>query len=107
MAYFYEVSFNPEPEQLADLKIGKSLEKVIGYLRVLLPNQTGFVSANGMQEVNAQGKPNLVFLSEWETWEDLQAHLKSSSLVEDKILLEFDPHIQSEHLVKRIYREIE
>ena len=106
MAYFYEVSFNLEPEQLADLKIGKSLEKVIGYLRVLLPNQPGFVSANGMQEVNPQGKPNLVFFSEWETWEDLETH-RQSSLVEDKILLEFDPHIQSEHLVKRIYREIE
>ena len=106
MAFYYEVSFNLESEQLADLKIGKSLERVIGYLRVLLPSQSGFISASGMQEVNAQGKPNLVFLSEWETWEDLEAHLQSS-LVEDKILLEFDPHIQSEHLVKRVYREIE
>jgi hypothetical protein len=106
MAYIYEVSFSLDPVQLEQLKIGRSLEKVIGYMRVLLPSQPGFVSTSGLQEVNSDGKPNLVFLSEWETWEDLLAH-RQSSLTEDKVLLEFDPHIQKEHLVRRIYREID
>jgi heme-degrading monooxygenase HmoA len=106
MAYIYEVSFNLSPGQLEELKIGRSLEKVIGYMRVLLPNQPGFVSTIALQEVNSDGRPNLIFLSEWESWEDLLAH-SQSSLTENKILLEFDPHIEKEHLVRRIYREIE
>jgi hypothetical protein len=106
MAYIYEVSFYLDHQQLEGLMIGRALEKVIGYMRVLLPNQPGFVSTQALLEVNAKEKSRLVFTSEWENWEDCESH-RHSSLVEDKVLLEFDPQIQSEHLEKRVYREVE
>jgi hypothetical protein len=106
MAYIYEVSFDLDHQQLEQLKISRSLEKVIGYMRVLLPSQPGFVSTQALVELNTSAKSRLAFMSEWENWEDFETH-RQSSLVEDKILLEFDPHIQNEHLKKRVYREIE
>jgi hypothetical protein len=106
MAYFYEVSFHLDHHQLEQLKLGKSLEKVIGYMRVLLPSQPGFVSTQALLEVSSSPGSRVVFTSEWENWEDYETH-RQSALVEDKILLEFDPHIRSEHLEKRVYREVE
>ena len=106
MAYFYEVSFDLDHHQLEQIRIGRSLEKVIGFMRVLLPEQAGFISANALYEVKSSTRPRLVFISEWENWEDLENH-SHSSLVEDKLLLEFSPHIQNENLEKRIYREVE
>jgi hypothetical protein len=46
-----------------------------------------------------------MFMSEWEEWEDMDRH-RQSPLLEDKIILEFDPHIQLEHLTKRVYNEV-
>jgi hypothetical protein len=106
MAYFYEVSFQIDYHQLEQVKLGKSLEKVIGYMRVLLPSQPGFVSTQAMLEVSSNPRYRVVFISEWENWENYETH-HQSSLVEDKILLEFDPHVRSEHLEKRVYREVD
>jgi hypothetical protein len=105
MAYLHVVNFDINSDQLDALKIGASLERVLGYLRTLLPGEIGYITARAFYSVESDEVTRIVFLSEWEEWEDLQKHEKSS-LVEDKIIKEFDPHIKLEHLTSRIYNEV-
>ncbi len=105
MAYIYEMSFDINSDQLDALKIGASLERVLGYLRTLLPSETGYVTTRALYSVENEEETHIVFLSEWEEWEDLEQH-KKSPLLEDKIIKEFDPHIKLEHLSTRVYNEV-
>jgi len=105
MAYVYQVSFDIQPEQMDELQIGASLERVLGYLRSLLPNETGFVTARAMYSLDIPGTTHMVFESVWETWEDLVAH-RQSDLAEAKVLVEFEPHVSTEHLVTHAFEEV-
>jgi quinol monooxygenase YgiN len=106
MAYVYEVSFNIHPDQMDELAIGGALERVLGYLRTLLPGEPGFISSQALRSVGASHPIRIVVWSEWQNWEDLLAH-RNSRLIEDKVLLEFDPHIKLEHLTQNMYSEVE
>ena len=105
MAYIYEVSFDIRSNQLSQLDIGAPLERVVGYLRTLLPSEPGYVTSRAMYSLDVPDKTNLVIQSVWETWEDLQNH-KDLSLAEQKTLLEFAPHINNDALNVRVYQEI-
>ena len=105
MTYIYQVYFDIEPEQMNQLEIGASLERVLGYLRTLLPSQIGFISARAMYSLDIPEKTHLVFQSIWETWDDIDAH-RHSSLLENKILDEFEPHVPLENLVAHVYEEV-
>ena len=107
MAYIYSVSFDIAPDKMEELQIGASLERTLGYLRTLLPSETGFLTARAMYALNRDedGEIDLIFQSVWDRWEDLQAHRKSS-LAEDKVLREFAPHVELEDLRVRIYEEV-
>lgn len=105
MAYIYEVSFDISKDQLTQLEIGAPLERVIGYLRSLLPSEPGYVTSRAMHSLDMPDSTNLVIESIWETWEDLENH-KNSHLVEQKSLTEFGSHISEDALKVRIYEEI-
>ena len=45
MAYIYEVSFDINKNQMSQLQIGQPLERVLGYLRTLLPGEPGYVTS--------------------------------------------------------------
>jgi hypothetical protein len=105
MAYIYQVSFDIRPEQMGELEIGASLERVLGYLRTLLPAETGFVTSRAMYSVDNVERTHLVFESVWENWGDLDDH-RQSSLAEDKVLTEFKPHVALEDLSVHAYQEV-
>jgi heme-degrading monooxygenase HmoA len=105
MAYVYQVSFDIQPDQMSQLEIGASLERTAGYLRTLLPNETGFISTHAMYSLDVPDKTQLLVQTWWETWEDLTAHGKSS-LAEDKVLSEFEPHLSLHHLTVHVYEEV-
>ena len=105
MAYVYELSFDIDSEKMDQLKIGASLERVLGYLRTLLPSQQGYVTSRALYSLESEDTTHVIFQSEWQEWEDLNRHI-SSSLLEDKVLKEFDPHIKLEHLTSRTLNEI-
>lgn len=105
MAYIYQVHFDIEPDQMNQLEIGASLERVLGYLKTLLPSQVGFISARAMFSLGLPDRTHLIIQSIWDTWEDIDAH-RNSSLLEDKILSEFEPHVPLEDLVSQIYEEV-
>jgi hypothetical protein len=105
MAYTYQVSFEIEHEQIEQLRIGATLEKILGYLRTLLPNQAGYISARAMYSIDMPGKTHLLVQSIWDEWEDLQAH-QESGLAEKKVLSEFEPHVALEDLSVHIYEEV-
>jgi hypothetical protein len=107
MAYIYSISFDIDPGLMDELEVGASLERTLGYLRTLLPSDEGFVTARAMRALDPddQGKIDLVFESVWEGWEDLLAHQKSA-LAEDKVLREFEPHVELEDLRVRVYEEV-
>ena len=55
MPYVYEVSFEIAPEQMSELEIGRSLERLVGYMKIRLPVQSGFVFAGkAYQHIRAQ-----------------------------------------------------
>jgi hypothetical protein len=105
MAYVHEVRFSVPPGKMTELEIGGSLEKVLGYLKTLLPSEPGFITARAMASVKNREQVNLVFQSVWEKWEDLQ-HMEESGLAEEKVLREFGPHLKREHLAIEVYQEV-
>ena len=105
MAYVYQVSFDIRPDQMSELEIGASLERVLGYLRTLLPAEVGFVTSRAMYSVDIPETTHLVFQSIWESWGDLDGH-RQSSLAEDKVLTEFKPHVALKDLSVHVYEEI-
>lgn len=105
MAYVYDVSFDIQTDQMSQIEIGAPLERVIGYLRTLLPSEPGYVTSRAMYSLDVPDKTILVIQSVWETWEDLKNH-KDSSLAEQKTLVEFGPHIKDDALTAHIYEEI-
>lgn len=105
MAYIYEVSFAINKDQMSQLEIGQPLERVIGYLRALLPGEPGYVTSRAMYSMDDPDNTNLIIQSVWEIWDDLENH-KNSALAEQKALTEFAPHISQEALTVRIYEEV-
>jgi hypothetical protein len=105
MAYIYEVSFEINKNQMSQLEIGAPLERVIGYLRTLLPGEPGYVTSRAMYSINDLDNTNLVIQSVWERWDDLEIH-KNSTLAEQKSLIEFTPHINEDALRVCIYEEV-
>ena len=105
MAYIYQVTFDIKPEQMEQLEIGAPLERVLGYLRTLLPSQIGFITARAMYSLDVPNTTHLIIQSVWDTWDDVSSH-RRSSLLEDKILKEFEPHVPLEKLVSHVYEEV-
>lgn len=105
MAFIYQVSFDINPEEMSELEIGSSLERTLGYLKTLLPSEPGFIAARGMYSLDTEGATHLIFETVWDTWEDLSGHQKSS-LAEDKVLREFQPHVELQHLSVHKYGEV-
>jgi quinol monooxygenase YgiN len=105
MAYIYQVGFDVRPDQMSDLEIGASIERVLGFLLTLLPNEEGYITARAMHSIDNGEAVTLVVESVWDNWEEFERHAKSAT-VEDKVLLEFDPHIDRGSLRRRIYEEI-
>jgi len=106
MAYIYQVSFDLKPNQMDELEIGSSLERVLGYLRALLPSEPGYVTSRAIYSLDIADKTELVFQSVWESWDDLDSHRKST-LAEIKVLSEFQPHVSLDDLSVHIYEEVE
>jgi hypothetical protein len=105
MAYIYQVSFEIEHNQMEQLRIGAKLEEVLGYLRTLLPNMPGFITARAMFSVDIPEKTFLLVQSIWDQWEDLDIHRKSN-LAEQRILNDFEPHVALEDLKVHIFEEV-
>jgi hypothetical protein len=105
MAYIYQVGFDIRLDQMSDLQIGASLERVLAYLRALLPGETGYVTSRAMYSVDVPDRTHLVFQSVWEEWEDLENH-RGASISEDKVLTEFKPHVELQDLTVRVYEEV-
>lgn len=105
MAYIYQVSFEIRHEQMEQLRIGSALERTLGYLRTLLPNEPGFITARAMYTLDTPGGTHLVVQSTWDQWEDLQAH-QTSELAEQKVLTEFKPHVALDDLTVQVYEEV-
>lgn len=106
MAYIYQVSFDIKPSQMDELEIGASLERVLGYLRALLPSEPGYVTSRAIYSLDIPDTTELVFQSIWESWDDLDAH-RASSLAEAKVLAEFQPHVSLEDLSVHMYEEVD
>ena len=105
MAYVYQVSFDIRPDQMSELEIGASLERVLAYLRSLLPGQPGHITSRAMYSLDVPDRTHLVFQSVWDTWDDLEVH-RQSSLAEEKVLIEFEPHVALQDLAVHAYEEV-
>ena len=106
MAYIYQITFDIHPDQMNELQIGSSLERILGYLRTLLPTDVGFITVRAARSVHLKHEQvHILVESEWEWWEDLEHH-RESSLAEDKVLQEFEPHVELEDLEVHVFEEV-
>lgn len=105
MPYLYEVSFDITPDQMSQLEIGQSLERLVGYLKIRLPVQGGFMFATAWYSVDDPEKTRVVTRSEWSDWSDVVEHRKSS-ILEDHIFEEFEPHVNPDNVTIRTYAEV-
>lgn len=105
MPYVYEVSFDICPEQMSQLEIGHSLERLVGYMKIRLPIQPGFVFADAWYSVDDPATTRIIARSEWSDWKDVEAHRKSAML-EDHLFEEFDPHVNKDNVTIRTYAEV-
>ena len=105
MAYFYQITFDVHTDDMSELQIGGSLERTLGYLRTLLPSERGYITIRAARSVEAQERVCVLVESEWDTWQDLERH-RASSLAEDKVLKEFEPHVELEDLTVCVFEEV-
>lgn len=105
MPYVYEVSFEITPQQMTQLEIGHSLERLVGYLKIRLPVQPGFVFADAWYSVDDPSATRVVTRSEWSDWTDVEQH-RRSSMLEDHLFEEFDPHVSRDNVTIRTYAEV-
>jgi hypothetical protein len=105
MPYVYEVSFDLPPDRMADIEIGHSLERLVGYMKTRLPSQRGFVYTHAVYSVDDPDAIRVVVRSEWSDWSDVKLH-KQSELLEDSLFQEFEPHIAKEDITIRTYAEV-
>ena len=105
MAYVYQVGFVIEPSQFDELTIGAPLERTLSYLRALLPSSDGYISARAMSSVDDPDHIHVLIESAWITWAFLKEH-RESGIAENKVLLEFEPHVQLENLTSRVFEEV-
>jgi len=106
MPYIYQVNFHFPQDRADELRIGTSLERILAYLRALLPSEPGYVTSQGMYSVNPDERLHIVFHTVCESYEDLVRY-GESSLSEDKVLLEFEPHLSDEEIQVHVYSEID
>jgi heme-degrading monooxygenase HmoA len=107
MAYIYQISMNITPDQMDELTIGASLERVLGYLRTLLPSQNGYITSRAMRSVSEEKDAiRVIFESVWQDWDAFEAH-RASNLAEDKIVLEFGPDVDPSKLLKDTFVEVD
>jgi heme-degrading monooxygenase HmoA len=105
MAYIYQITFDIHSDQMNELQIGSSLERTLGYLRTLLPSEPGYITIRVARSVNSKDDIHLLVESEWDTWQDLERH-SDSSLAENKVLQEFEPHVELEDLEIHLFEEV-
>jgi hypothetical protein len=101
----YSVNFEIPPDRMDELQTGAALERVLGYLRALLPSEAGFTTVRALHSVGG-GRISVLVESVWDTWDDLVRH-RESSLAEDKVLEEFSPHVELDDLLARVYEEVD
>jgi len=105
MPYVYEVSFDVPHERMGELEIGQSLERLVGYMKVRMPAQRGFVYADAVYSVDDPNTIRVVMRSHWSDWTDVLEHCKSV-VMEDQIVEEFEPHISKDAITIRSYAEV-
>ena len=105
MAYVYQVSFDISPTRQHELETGSSLERVLGYLRTVLPGEPGFTTARAVFSLDLPDRTRVLVESVWDHWEDLETHRKSA-LAEEKILREYS-HLSPEMLEIRTFQEVD
>ena len=105
MPYLYEVSFDIAHDEMAQLEIGESLERLVGYLKIRLPVQSGFVFADGWYSVDHPEMTHIVARSGWSDWSDVKKH-RESAILEDHVFEEFEPHVNPNNITIRTYAEV-
>ncbi len=105
MPYVYEVSFDIDPKSITELDVGNALERTVSYLKSRLPGRHGFITGGAEYSVDDPDTTRIVFRSEWSDWEDVQNH-RDSSLLEDKVLKEFNPRVNIGTVSTRVYAKV-
>jgi hypothetical protein len=106
MTYIYQTMIDLNSEDADQIRTGKSLGLGLAYLKAVLPNEPGFITARAMVSMAKNDKTHLVIESSWEDWEALEMHLQKSPFAEKKIFPQFDLQVKSLDLATVIYEEV-
>ncbi len=106
MSYIYRINFDIDSAEFGALSIGHELQRSVGYLRAILPNEPGYITSRAMYSLSNEEKTHIVFESVWDTWDDIELHRSQSMLNEEKLLHEFKLKVQLLNLESHIFEEI-
>ena len=105
MSYSYHISFDIDSKDKSELEIGSSLERVIGYLKTLLPSEAGHIESRALASLDNPDTIHILFESIWMDWDSLVRH-RNSALTEDKVIKEFEENIELKNFSHKVFREI-
>lgn len=106
MPYIYQLTFDINAADANQIQIGQSLQLSLSYLRALLPNETGFITARAMYSINHTDVIHIIFDSIWEDWASLKNHREKSPFDEKTMLNEFELKVKPLNVATHIYEEI-
>jgi hypothetical protein len=105
MPYIYELSFDiPAEKARAIDRVGARLDRVVAYLRSILPDFEGYWGSRGMYSIDTAGVVRIRYESTWENWHDMEEHLRSG-FQEAKVFERFG-HVAPDDMMIRIYEEV-
>ena len=106
MPYIYQVGFILDRSDIATLSMGSSLQRLISYVRALLPNEPGYITSRAMYSIGDTEKSHLIFESVWQTWEDIDHHRGEFKLNVEHLLQDIEFKVELQDLQTHIYEEI-
>lgn len=106
MSYIYQTTFDIRSEDVDEVRVGKSLDTSLAYLKAFLPNEPGFINARAMISLSHDDRAHLIIESVWDDWETLAEHIEKSPFAEPRILPKFDLKIKPLDLKTSIYEEV-
>ena len=107
MAFIYQVSFTiPRNSKEEEQSIGLFLERMMSYLRMILPGEPGYLTMKAMYSVDGGDSLCVLLHTAWENWGDLARH-KDSNLAEDRLLPKFDLCFEECQITARVFTELD
>ena len=105
MPYVYELTFDIPSEGIAEIdRVGASLDRVVAYLRAIVPDFEGYMGSRAMFSIDKPDAVTVRFETVWEGWRDAEGHIRSA--YQPAKVFEHFGYVDPQTMNIRIYQEV-